>query len=138
MARDLYHNFVRLALEKEGWVITQDPLYIDLDETYIEIDLAADMFIAAEKAGTKIAVEVKSFLGRSIISEFHTAMGQYLDYRDALEEYETDRILFLAIPEEIYLSSVFQGKFIHRRLQREQVKLIIVNMAKQTISTWIK
>ncbi|MHC5897513.1 element excision factor XisH family protein, partial [Nostoc sp.] len=26
MARDLFHNIVRSALEKEGWVITDDPL----------------------------------------------------------------------------------------------------------------
>jgi hypothetical protein len=28
MAKDLFHNEVRRALEKEGWLITNDPLFI--------------------------------------------------------------------------------------------------------------
>ncbi len=28
MARDLFHNIVRSALEKDGWIITDDPLSI--------------------------------------------------------------------------------------------------------------
>ena len=73
MARDLYHHIVKIGLVKEGWNITHDPLHIDLEETYVEIDLAADIAFAANKGEEKIAVEVKSFLGKSIISEFHTA-----------------------------------------------------------------
>lgn len=75
MAKDIFHANVRQALEKEGWTITLDPLYIDLDETYIEIDLAAEMVFAAERADEKIAVEVKSFLSKSIISDFYRAVS---------------------------------------------------------------
>ena len=28
MARDLFHNIVRAALEKDGWTMTDDPLTI--------------------------------------------------------------------------------------------------------------
>lgn len=98
MARDIFHVNVRRALEKEGWTITRAPLHIDLDETYVEIDLAAEMVFAAERADEKIAVEVKSFLSKSIMSDFHQAIGQYLDYIEALDETEPDRILYLALP----------------------------------------
>jgi hypothetical protein len=50
----------------------------------MSIDLAAEKLIAAEREGEKIAVEVKSFLERSsAISEFHTALGQFINYRGA-------------------------------------------------------
>jgi hypothetical protein len=51
-------------------------------------------FIAAERNGQKIAVEVKSFIGTSTISEFHTALGQLINYRYALEVQEPQRVLY--------------------------------------------
>jgi len=29
-AKDLYHDTVKTALEKDGWIITHDPFYIRL------------------------------------------------------------------------------------------------------------
>ena len=138
MAKDIFHANVRKALEKDGWVITSDPLRIDLDETYIEIDLAAEMALAAEKNGEKIAVEIKSFLGKSIISDFHLAIGQYLDYVEALDETEPERELFLAIPLEAYNHRVFQGRFIQKRLKNENVKLLIFDPLDNIIIEWKK
>jgi hypothetical protein len=138
MAKDIYHNIVKTALEKEGWNITDDPMHIDLEETYVEIDLAAEITFAASRGDEKIAVEVKSFLTRSIISEFHTAIGQFLDYRDALDDTEPERELYLAIPNEIFFNSVFQGKFIQRRLKRESVHLITFDIENKIITQWIK
>ena len=42
----------------------------------LEIDLAAEKVLAAQKAGKKIAVEIKSFLNTSVITDFHAALGQ--------------------------------------------------------------
>jgi hypothetical protein len=39
MARDLLHHSVKEALIKEGWNITNDPLRITIDGSYLEIDL---------------------------------------------------------------------------------------------------
>jgi hypothetical protein len=46
----------------------------------VYIDLGAEKLIAAEKDGSYIAVEVKSFLQSSVLSDFHTALGQFLNY----------------------------------------------------------
>jgi hypothetical protein len=136
VAKDIFHANVRQALEKEGWTITLDPLHIDLDETYIEIDLAAEMVFAAERADEKIAVEVKSFLSKSIISDFHQAIGQYLDYIEALDETEPDRELYLALPIDAYNHRVFQGRFIQKRLRTENVKLLIFDPLNNSILEW--
>jgi hypothetical protein len=55
-ARDLFHQAVRTALEKEEWLITDDPLEVELEDTTLKIDLGAERLIAAEKGEEKIAV----------------------------------------------------------------------------------
>lgn len=92
--------------------------------------------IAAERESEKIAVEIKTFVGDSDISAFHTALGQYLNYCQALEEQEPDRIVYLAIPVETY-RDFFQLPFIQRTLRRYQVKLIIYDPKMEEIKQWI-
>jgi XisH protein len=75
MAKDRFHQVVRTALEKEGWQITDDFYEISVDDMDFEIDLAAEKLLAATRENQKIAVEVKSFIGSSNTSEFHTALG---------------------------------------------------------------
>jgi XisH protein len=88
-AKDRYHDAVKKALQKDGWLITHDPLRIPLERiTNMFIDLGAEKLIVANRDNQKIAVEVKSFLAPSTISEFHTAIGQFTNYRYALEDYE--------------------------------------------------
>lgn len=102
-AKDIFHNTVRSALEKDGWTITHDPLFLKVSsKVKIKIDLGSEKLLAAEKGIHKIAVEVKSFLGLSALSEFHTAVGQFLNYRVALENMESERVLYLAVPTDIY------------------------------------
>ncbi|MFM5986672.1 MAG: XisH family protein [Sphaerospermopsis kisseleviana] len=138
MAKDVFHQQVKNALIKEGWKITHDPLTIRISEVVkLQIDLAAETTIAAEKETEKIAVEIKSFIGDSEISSFHTALGQYLNYSQALEEQEPTRIIYLAVPFETYYE-FFQLPFIQRMLQKYQVKLIIYDPKQEEIRQWIK
>jgi CRISPR/Cas system-associated exonuclease Cas4 (RecB family) len=92
-ARDLFHAAVRRGLEKEQWHISSDPLELEWEEVRIKIDLAAERLIAAERGEEKIAVEVKSFVSPSPISDFYTALGQFLTYKIMLEVREPDRQL---------------------------------------------
>jgi hypothetical protein len=137
MAKDVFHQQVKHALIKDGWNITHDPLTIRISEAVkLQIDLAAETTIAAERDSEKIAVEIKSFVGDSDISAFHTALGQYLNYCQALEEQEPDRLVYLAIPLETY-QDFFQLPFIQRSLKRYQVKLIIYDPKVEEIKQWI-
>jgi hypothetical protein len=81
-AKDVFHQIVISALEKDGWTIINDPLFLKLSrQTEFFIDLAADKLLIVERQKIQIAVEIKSFIGRSTIAEFHMAVGQYLNYR---------------------------------------------------------
>ena len=84
-AKDTYHDAVRRALVKDGWTITADPFRLVWGKRDFYVDLGAERVVAAEKAGKRIAVEVKSFLGTSPIHDLELALGQFLLYRSILE-----------------------------------------------------
>ena len=66
-----------------------------------QVDLGAERLLGVQHEGEQIAVAVKSFLAPSAVSEFHTALGQFLNYRVALKLKEPERRLYLAVPLEI-------------------------------------
>jgi hypothetical protein len=135
-ARDVFHEIVRTALELDGWTITHDPYHIDLGFVDFYIDLGAERLIAANRADEKIAVEIKTFLAPSTISEFHTAVGQFINYRIALEEEDADRLLYLAIPLDIY-KRFFKYPFIQTVIRRNQIPLLVYDTEKQEVARWI-
>ena len=136
-AKDLYHNAVRKALEDDGWQITHDPLSIELDDFKYEIDLGADELVAAQKSGRKIAVEIKTFLAASWTSEFHTILGQFINYRYALEEKNSDRILYLAVPVDAF-EEFFQLRFIQKVVREQRMKLVVYSAKRKEIVAWIE
>src|SRR6185312_10402773 len=74
-ASDRYHNCVRNALIKDGWVITHDPLRLSWGGKDMYVDLGAEQLISAEKGGRNIAVEVKTFGGPSEVDDLERALG---------------------------------------------------------------
>ena len=136
MARNTFHQAVRTALEKAGWLITHDPFSFEFGETNFEIDLGAESLIAAERASELIAVEIKSFLSKSALFDFHLALGQFLNYRFALEQTQPKRKLFLAIPEDAYFD-FFQRPFVQKILTHHSVALIVYNAQSEVILLWL-
>ena len=137
MAKDIFHNTVKIALQKEGWKITHEPYQLRYGVADVYIDLAAEEAIAAEKEGRKIAVEVKSFAGGSTISEFHTALGQFLNYRVAIEvSSEPERMLYLAVPTDTY-QMFLRFEPAKTVIERYEIRLIIYNPTREAIDQWI-
>ena len=134
-AKDRFHDAVKQALLKDSWVITADPLILKIDKVKFEVDLAAEKVLAAEKAGQKIAVEIKSFLNPSAVADFHSALGQFLNYRLGLQMTEPDRTLYLAIPIDIF-ESFFQERFTQEAIRQYQVKLIVYEPIQEVIIEW--
>ncbi len=138
MAKDIYHQAVREALENDGWTITHDPYAIELaDRKNLSVDLAAEKLIEAEKDAIKIAVEVKSFIGDSFMHDFYIAFGQYAVYRRFMKEQEPDRQLFLAIDHIIHREH-FTSNSIHSFCEVEAVKMFVFNSKQKSIVSWIK
>ncbi|MBF0204147.1 MAG: XisH family protein [Desulfamplus sp.] len=138
-AKDIFHNAVKQALIKDGWVITDDPLVIKLQDSDINlfVDLGAERLIAAEKANEKIAVEIKSFIGTSFMTDFHEALGQFLNYRVALKDRDPGRHIYLAIPLDIY-DAFFSRRFVQLVHQEYNLAEIIFDPKQEVICSWIK
>ena len=136
-AKDLFHESVKRALEKDNWVITADPLKFKFGKVRFEVDLAADRLIAAEREGEKIAVEIKSFLRASAITDFYAALGQFLSYRLALRETHPDRVLYLAVPEDIY-QGFFELEFTRAAVEEYNLLIVVYDALNEEIVQWRK
>ena len=136
-AKDIFHDAVKRALEKDGWTITDDPLFLRFGGLEMYVDLGAEQIFAAERGGEKIAVEVKSFVSPSAATEFSTALGQFLKYQLALEAVETDRLLYLAVPNDTY-RDFFTLELPRLLVQRHQVHLIVYDPEEEVITQWQK
>lgn len=134
-AKDVYHDTVKNALIKEDWTITNDPFFIRFGGFDFYIDLGAVQMIAAQKEEQKIAIEIKSFVGGSFISEFHTAVGQVMNYRSALKRIEPEYILYLAVPRVIY-KTYFTRPFVQAVIEDYDIKYIVYHVEKKEIVKW--
>lgn len=135
-AKDKFHDAVKNALIKDGWNITDDPLYLKISEKIdIYIDLGAEKLISAEKDGERIAVEIKSFIGKSTIFEFHAALGQFLNYKLALQKNDPERVLFLAVPQNVY-NEFFTIEFVEESVAVYQVSILIYDIENEVIAEW--
>jgi hypothetical protein len=137
VAKDLFHQVVKDALIKDGWEITHDPFPVDYGDVQMQIDLGAERLLAATKDSETIAIEIKSFVKPSSISEFHTAVGQYLNYRRALRAQEPSRILYLAVPSQTY-NEFFRLRFIQEGVEEYQIYLLVYNVEERSIVKWTK
>jgi hypothetical protein len=135
-ARDTFHEAVKTALTKDQWQITADPLLLQVGGVDMYVDLGAEKLLAAEKDHQQIAVEVKSFLGPSPISDFHLALGQFLNYRLALAQQDPQRRLYLAVPLETY-ATFFTLPFIQSSIQSYQLALLVYDAEIQEVAQWI-
>jgi hypothetical protein len=138
MARDKYHDQVRLALEKDGWTVTDDPYQLPMGNRRTYIDLGAErLLIGAIKDMEKIAVEIKTFIGGSDLQDFDQAIGQFLRYRSALQREEPDRKLYLAIPMVFY-DRFFQDRFFVDLLEEADISVIVYDHINANINKWIQ
>ena len=136
-AKDLIHEAVRNALIKDGWSITDDPLTFEYAGVRVFADVGAERVIGAERNNHKIAVEIKSFVGRSLFHDLEGALGQYIVYRRFLQKSESSRQLYLAINYLIHETD-FQAEAVQMLLQEEQVSLLVVDVTAEEVKQWIQ
>ena len=137
MAIDIFHEAAKQSLINAGWRITHDPYDLPLFGKTLKVDLGAERLIAAERETELIAVEVKSFLGLSIIYDFHLALGQYLHYVFAMRTKEPNRTVYLALPKPAY-HTFFEQEEVLVSLAVHSVNVIVFDDITQTIFKIIK
>jgi hypothetical protein len=136
-ARDAHHSRVRRALVKDGWVITHDPYRLVWGLETIYLDLGAEEVVTAEKDGRRIGVEIKSMGGRSPITEFERALGQYLIYRSVLARIDPEARLYLAVPADRYVD-VFNTSLGRLVSADYRINYVLYNPRREVIHQWIE
>lgn len=134
-ALDLYHNAVKQALIKDGWIVTHDPLHLRWGRKDMYVDLGAKRLLIAERSEQKIAVEVKSFIGESEMQAFRDAVGQFAIYRAVLRRTYPDYTLYLAIRDIVY-TSFFEEPIGQILIEDENLKIIIFDAEQEVILRW--
>lgn len=129
---DLYHEPDKRALRTDGWSITDDPFTLEYKELRVLADIAAERSLAAEKAGRKIAIEIKVFGTASPISELEKAIGQYGLYRSLLNRLEPERELFLAVAHDIFLDFL-QQEAVQEILSDHHIRLMVFEPSTEEI-----
>ena len=71
----------------------------------------------------------------SFVSAFHQALGQFLNYRLALEENEPERILYLAVPQDVY-ERAFQRKLAQAAIQRFDIAMLVYDPDQEVVTQW--
>jgi hypothetical protein len=135
-AKDIYHDTVKRALQKDGWTITHDPFPLQIGNKRLSADLGAKRLISAEKRTQKIVVEVKSFVGQSDVKDLQQALGQYVLYRQVLNEMGVERYLYLAVSQPTF-NSVFTIELGQVLLKNQIIKLIVFDDEREVIVQWI-
>ncbi len=138
-AKDKYHEHVKEALIKDGWEITHDPYIIVLEKgkEKHEVDFGKENLFAAQKGGQKIAIEVKCFLSESTMYDYHNALGQYVSCKHLLDDFEADRVLFIAIPQLAY-KLLLTKELAMLSMKELMLKIFTFDIEKREIVQWIK
>jgi hypothetical protein len=132
--RDVYHDAVRRALEADGWTVTHDPYTLSIGSQNVFVDLGAERMT---RGSERIAVEVKSFIGRSSVADLEQALGQYLLYRVLLTRQEPGRTLFLGVPLSAY-DIVLSSALGNVAVEEYNVRLVVVDVDNMRIERWRK
>jgi hypothetical protein len=135
-AKDVYHDAVKQALIKEGWLIIRENYELDYQGDSLYPDFAAEKTITATRDTEKILVEVKSFLGRSFIADLQATLGQYFMYQQVIRVQRLDFRLYLAVPADLYYNS-FQTPLAQLMLQSAHINLLVFEPTQEAIQQWI-
>ena len=136
--KDNFHDAVTNALSKDGWKITNDPLFVPTEGgVNFFIDLGLEQIIGAEKNGRNIAVEIKSFDATTPVYSFYEILGQYLMYQMALGEQSSPWELYIAIAD-LGFKKLDDAPIFNKAIQKYELKFIIFDPISQTILQWRK
>jgi len=137
VADDAIKPAVVAALVKDGWTITHDPYTLKVGGVRVQADIGAERIIAAERGADRIAVEIKSFLSPSPVSDFHDALGQYLMYWSLIRRGDPDRRLYLAVSEDVQ-QTVLPREGVRFVLDDFPVAFVVVRLSSEEVVTWIE
>ena len=132
--KDRYHDTVKRALQKDGWVVTGEQIRITYGDRNLWVDLRAEN----EGSEPIILVEVKELDEvKSAVEALASALGKYLIYRMGLEDTNTNIPLYLAVTEASY-NTILATRMGQQVIERYKILLLVFNPEQEEIIQWIR
>lgn len=136
--KDAFHETVKTALRKEGWRITNDPLFVPTEGgVNFFIDLGLERIIGAEKDGEHIAIEIKSFDENTPVYSFYEILGQFLIYEMALEEQIKPWKLYIAM-SNLGFKKLDEAPIFSKAFEKFYLKFVIFDPVSKSVTEWKK
>lgn len=123
------------ALQKVGWIVTQQPFAIRINPKEL---VYADLHLSHNQLDYAIiVVEVKCFSdNRSHLDQFYHAVGQYLIYRQILNLKPMKVDLYLSVPSTIY-QTFFKRISVQAVIDEIAMKMVIIDLEREEVIEWI-
>lgn len=129
------HPQVVRALEKDGWLIDQEPFVLHVDERLCFVDFSMKRGINGTSQQIML-IEVTCFPDRNRITpDLYGAIGQYLIYRAMVIESERSIPLYLSVPHDVFTEHF--DKVVMRAVNDHDIKLVIINLDEERVERWI-
>ena len=134
-AKDIYHDAVKNALVKDGWIVIDDPFKLKFGLRELFVDLGVKKLLSAQKKEKQILVEIKSFNNPSPVADLEQALGQYILYSNILEEQKKPLTLYMAIRYDTYCQ-IFSEPIGLLVTRKNNIRLVIFGPKKEDILEW--
>lgn len=135
-ALDKCHDQIVRALQKAGWQILPNALYLKTERIRSFIDIQAQRGNNGQLKQI-IVVEAKCFSDiRTQTTDLYNAIGQYLVYRHLIAQQGLPYTLYLAVPTHAYrgvFADIGMGV-----VSETNVKMIVVDLESEIIERWIE
>lgn len=82
------------------------------------------------------AVEIKSFIGRSLVADSEQALGQFVLYRGLLRRAEPERSLYLAVDGQTF-GCLFAAPLGQLLLDDERLQVSVFDPQRVEVLQWI-
>lgn len=136
-ASDQCHEQVIRALKSAGWVIVREnfPLAGFQPQRHFQVDLQVS-FADAENPVRALLIEVKCFQEeRRDTTELYTAIGQYMVYRDRIEQLRLEFDLYLVVPESVF-NRLFNAGLM-QMIKRNRIKIVVIDVQSEVVVKWL-
>ena len=132
-AKDRYHDAVKHALVKDGWVVTAEQVRLTFGDRYFWIDMQAEKS-ADERV---ILIEVKELDDvDSPVEALANAVGKYLLYRLGLDYTQQNIPLYLAVTEASH-TGILNATIGQQALGQFQISLLVFDPKQEVVVKWI-
>lgn len=131
--KDRYHDVVKRALVKDGWEIIDEQVTLQVGERYLWVEIEA----SNQSFGSAILVEVKELEEvRSPVEALANAVGKYILYKAALNFWELDTALYLAVTDVAY-KKILSEPLAQQIFQLVPIPLLVFSVETEEVVAWV-